>query len=79
MFAVLGTVTERKVVFEPPDVRLRLVGAKEAEGELEPDGATVAVRSTVPTKLLRLVRVRMVEESDVPLKTVRISTDVVIA
>jgi len=76
---VLGTVTVRKAVSKPPGVRGMLIGAREAEGEFGPEGATEVVRVTVPAKLFRLVRVRMVDESIVPLKTVRISTDVVIA
>jgi len=76
---VLGTVTVRKAVSKPPEARVMLVGAREAEGEFGPEGATEVVRVTVPAKLFRLVRVRMVDESIVPLKTVRISTDVVIA
>jgi hypothetical protein len=79
MFAALGTVMVREVICVPPGARVGLFGDREAEGELGPVGVTEAVRLTVPAKLLRLVRVRMVEESIVPLKTVTIPTDVVIA
>jgi len=77
-FAVLGTVTVRKAVSEPPGVRVMLGGARVAEGELGPEGATEVARVNVPVKPFRLVRVRMVDESIVPLKIVRIPTDVVI-
>ena len=69
----------RAVLFWPPDVRDRLGGVRKAESVLGPGGETEAVRLTVPAKLLRLVRVTIVEESDVPLKTVREATDVAMA
>ena len=75
---MLGTATVRKAVSEPPGVRAMPVGAREAEGEFGPEGATEVVRVTVPVKPFRLVRVRMVDESIVPLKIVRRPTDVVI-
>jgi hypothetical protein len=75
---VFGTVTVRTVVFELPIDRVSLFGAREAEGELVLVGETVAVRATVPANVLRLLRVTTVEESDVPLKTVREPADFVI-
>jgi len=76
---VLGVVMVRLVLFWPPDVRERFGGVRRTESVLGPEGETEVVRLTVPAKLLRLVRVTIVEESDVPLKTVREATDVAIA